>query len=442
MKIKTTILSLSLLLAGLIQVSPSMAEEKIQIWEPCSISASAPCIESLAYVNENGIRIQGELSGRTKTITPNILLRNNIAFVDYEWSLPGIKQPNGTDRVLISAYYFPINFPYCWLPDQDLKTCDYGRDHLSFTVTPSWWDSQPPATHFPNSDRDNLCGTKENPSVCIPPWSMNGDVSYEIIAKMPKGFDARMLVGEGASGELKFSVNGKGEKLFTLLAKPASRSFAYNLSQRPIYFKDSELADVTINTLDFIIISSSASEPQWFSRCDKGEGLSVWHNSLGRSSPYWISSEQSLAMDVSGIHKRADGSQNVGTFQIQIPVSVAQCMWGVDLSKAVVATISALYGDGKGSELITTSSKIANGFYYLNANGFHYSSPTLKAKLTQEPGKDLDKVISEPNQPAQVPTAAKARVLTTKKTITCIKGKTTKKVTGLAPKCPTGYKKK
>ena len=28
------------------------------------------------------------------------------------------------------------------------------------------------------------------------------------------------------------------------------------------------------------------------------------------------------------------------------------------------------------------------------------------------------------------------------KTITCIRGKTTKKVTGLAPKCPAGYKKK
>jgi hypothetical protein len=28
------------------------------------------------------------------------------------------------------------------------------------------------------------------------------------------------------------------------------------------------------------------------------------------------------------------------------------------------------------------------------------------------------------------------------KTITCIKGKTTKKVSGITPKCPVGYKKK
>ena len=31
---------------------------------------------------------------------------------------------------------------------------------------------------------------------------------------------------------------------------------------------------------------------------------------------------------------------------------------------------------------------------------------------------------------------------TAKSTITCVKGKTTKKVTGVSPKCPSGYKKK
>jgi hypothetical protein len=104
--------------------------------------------------------------------------------------------------------------------------------------------------------------------------------------------------------------------------------------------------------------------------------------------------------------------------------------------------ISATYSELGKTEIIATSSRIENGTYFLSANGFHYSTPTLKVKLTQEPGKDLDKVISEPNQPPQVSTAAKVKVIATKKTITCIKGKTTKKVTGLTPKCPTGYKRK
>jgi hypothetical protein len=42
---------------------------------------------------------------------------------------------------------------------------------------------------------------------------------------------------------------------------------------------------------------------------------------------------------------------------------------------------------------------------------------------------------------AQQETAAKA-ALTKKTTITCVKGKLTKKVTAVKPKCPTGYKVK
>ena len=428
--LKATLVSFSLLALAIIPINPVNAQEAIYGWVPCSVSNVAPCIKSLAYVDEKGVRVEGKLSGRTREMTRNIALKD-YKFTDYEWSLPGIKQSNGTDRMLLTAYHFPKNFPYCWLPDQDVKTCDYGVDQLIFDVTPSWWDSQPPPTRFENSDRDNLCGTKENPVVCIGPWSMNGDLSYEIVAKMPKGFDARMLIGEGASGELEFSTDSSGDRSFKLLAKPAMKSFVWNLAQRPIFYKDAEKADLTLFDLDFFIQSSSASESQWFSKCDKGEGLSVWHNSSERSAPYWISSEQSLALNVSSLHKRMDGSLNVGVFQVQMPVTVAQCMWGVDLSKAATATISAVYGNGAAPEIITTSSKIEKGFYHLSANGFHYSSPTIKVKLTQTADTQVKEKPAETIQP----------IVKKKITIVCVKGKQTRKITSFQPKCPTGFKK-
>jgi membrane protein involved in colicin uptake len=45
---------------------------------------------------------------------------------------------------------------------------------------------------------------------------------------------------------------------------------------------------------------------------------------------------------------------------------------------------------------------------------------------------------------AKVEAEAKAKAETTKKktTITCVKGKLTKKVTAINPKCPAGFKKK
>jgi len=68
-----------------------------------------------------------------------------------------------------------------------------------------------------------------------------------------------------------------------------------------------------------------------------------------------------------------------------------------------------------------------NGWLYLSAKGFTFSSPTIAVKLTQD---------------APAPAATKAPTVAKKITITCFKGKTTKTVTAVKPTCPTGYKRK
>jgi hypothetical protein len=47
-----------------------------------------------------------------------------------------------------------------------------------------------------------------------------------------------------------------------------------------------------------------------------------------------------------------------------------------------------------------------------------------------------------PERQALIDAAAKAAAAAKKTTITCVKGKLTKKVTAVKPKCPTGYKVK
>jgi hypothetical protein len=73
----------------------------------------------------------------------------------------------------------------------------------------------------------------------------------------------------------------------------------------------------------------------------------------------------------------------------------------------------------------------------MTASGFTFSTPKIKVKLSQE--------VSAP-APAASPTptpSAVAKPAAAKKTsITCIKGKTSKKVTAVKPMCPKGYKKR
>jgi hypothetical protein len=69
-----------------------------------------------------------------------------------------------------------------------------------------------------------------------------------------------------------------------------------------------------------------------------------------------------------------------------------------------------------------------DGWLKMTAGGFTFSTPSIKVKLSQE-------APATSAAPAAKPVAKKT-------TITCVKGKTTKKVTAIKPTCPTGYKKK
>ena len=63
-------------------------------------------------------------------------------------------------------------------------------------------------------------------------------------------------------------------------------------------------------------------------------------------------------------------------------------------------------------------------------------TPIVSATPTPTP------TVTETPSPTPVPVVAKPTTTAKKTTITCVKGKTTKKVTGINPKCPAGYKKK
>jgi hypothetical protein len=105
--------------------------------------------------------------------------------------------------------------------------------------------------------------------------------------------------------------------------------------------------------------------------------------------------------------------------------SVARCIYNFT-SAPISASVSITTSDGGVQKVATTVLNERNGWLHLGAYGFGFSSPTLKVKLTQA---------------APTPTATPKPALQ-KTTITCVKGKTTKKVTAVAPKCPSGFKKK
>ena len=132
-----------------------------------------------------------------------------------------------------------------------------------------------------------------------------------------------------------------------------------------------------------------------------------------------------LTYQVAAPHFNRDGTVFKGDYTLVLDSKVARCLYKFS-SAPIQATISVVNDKGEQSVATTTVTE-KNGWLRLVARNFEFSSPTIGVKLTQEAPAKAD--------PAPVVTPKKS-------TITCVKGKTTKKVTAVKPVCPAGYKKK
>jgi hypothetical protein len=148
--------------------------------------------------------------------------------------------------------------------------------------------------------------------------------------------------------------------------------------------------------------------------------------------PKFDKTEGTLNYQVAAPHYGTDKSEFKGTYDLVIRSDVARCIYG--FSKAPInAMISITSTDGT-PQIATTVIGEKDGWVYLRAKNFGFSAPVIKAKLSQE---------AEVVAPTPTPTpSASNKPVAKAVTITCIKGKTSKKVTAVKPKCPTGYKKK
>jgi hypothetical protein len=98
----------------------------------------------------------------------------------------------------------------------------------------------------------------------------------------------------------------------------------------------------------------------------------------------------------------------------------------------------SISGSDGSQNVATTIVSEKDGWLKMKASGFTFSEKNIKVKLIQEKvaGAEASKVAT-PADPSPI-----AKKVVKKQTITCVKGKVTKKVTATAPVCPSGFKKR
>ena len=117
---------------------------------------------------------------------------------------------------------------------------------------------------------------------------------------------------------------------------------------------------------------------------------------------------------VSSPHFNSANLENKGVFEVQLNSELLRCMY--NFTKAPIEVKVTITADDGESQIATTNWSESEGVSRLRISNFHYSSPKIQVSFTQKKNPQI--------------------------TISCVKVKSVKKVTGAAPKCPSGYTKK
>jgi hypothetical protein len=146
-----------------------------------------------------------------------------------------------------------------------------------------------------------------------------------------------------------------------------------------------------------------------------------------------------LSYKVAGAHHDVDGSVFKGTYDLAMNQESAKCIYGFS-DAPIKASVSVVSSDGGVQEIATEMLTVKNGWMQLSAKNFTFSAPTIRIKLTQDqavkPVENSSSTQSKEESKASTPVVSAKKI----KVIKCVKGKLTRKISGVNPKCPSGFK--
>jgi len=330
-----------------------------------------------------------------------------------EWTFPNPTTPNTpSGSIVVYSDFQPYQATWCWT----IESCSANREEYTLYLKSS---NGPEA------------------------WKGNKEIAFTVTIRAPKTFAIGEVSGSAQNTVVKYGKDlpdFKGvamrEIVATLspIATARSRQLAGSPPEETAY---GYTYDANLN-----IFGMHNDITDFLGPCAKKGGVQVISNAMHSIDPVWDAATETIKVRLETPHFAPDGTLNTGYLEIRVPKETALCMWGFSLDGNIKAAVSITYDDGSTPSLVTVVGKVIENDYLIITSGFHFSSPNLAIKITHS--TDTSEASATAVIKPLVTPSPKATLSSTavKTSITCINGKTVKKVSGLKPTCPAGYKKK
>lgn len=212
---------------------------------------------------------------------------------------------------------------------------------------------------------------------------------------------------------------------------------------------------VALTTQWYFKASNEGSDPRFNSTSDQVDGI-VTSNATAYlpGPPTFNQQTQSLEYQVGAPHLTPSGATFRGTYDLTIRADAARAIYGFAKGVPVKATVSIVSENG---QEIAAQEQVGekDGWFFLRAENFTFSSPKLRVKLTQSGGSSQESISGKSNSGSGsggtsgnnssdksansggMSKSASAKIYVVK---CSAKGGKTWVARGAKPKCPKGYK--
>jgi hypothetical protein len=410
--------ALALIAAALFSISPAEAALSVPKtpWPICSSARTSYCVESVSVTPVGGspIALTWVPDGQVLTAPETSSVTSDSSTVLDTTTVITPSIPTVATGRSLTGRWTSLNWSSSGLDSLgygglyiEAKTANEFVNHVFVDVLPTYTGSDKRVKLATQLDKPTYAANLDS-DIYISVTVKTGEIKPGVLVGVGTNFAGDYSTANGLS-TIKFSGS---PVTVALAAKSADCS------------GETGVAKANVRQLQAILFINNEGQSAFGADGISGDMVVSSNGVCDLGTPVWNAENKEFSWTAAAPHFAADGTTpNMGFYKAVIPAADAKLLWGLDNPNDAIKALSVqvVTTEGGSSAAVATIG-VKSGKIIIDVSGFGYSRPRLKIAVRKD--------WRAPQQ------------MLNKTTITCVYGKSVKKITAVKPTCPKGYQKK